>query len=521
MIFRFQRVALFCRETQGKFRVQFSTRRPTNCPHNPVSHVPICSCRNGEKNSNCDTYTSAVHDISYKSDLGLCPVTGSNVLKIQNLLKGDKSVDEIKRLLNQSTVSLNEELVLNVLKRHHSNWKLAYTFFNWLSGERNANEYSPQPGAYNKILDILGKMKRFEELTQVLDEMSRRKGLINERTYGVVLNRYCAAHKVEEATQLFYKRRQLGLEPDLIAFQTLLRCLCRYRHVEAAEFLFHSKQAEFQFTPQIKTMNIILNGWCVIGRLREVKRFWNEIITSKKCTPDVHTYGIFINSLIRAGKFSIAVKLFQTMWEKGTDPDVAICNCIIDGLCSERRIPEALEIFREMNERDCSPDVVTYNSLIKHMCKVGKFEKVYELLDDMEKKGGGCLPNSRTYGYLLKSIKKPEEVDEILERMRENGFKLDGDSYNLLMRLFVDWDCEDKVQSFWVRMERDGLGPDQRSYTIMIHWLYVKGKLDEAMGYYEEMKLKGMLTEPRTNLLVNAINLKRMEMDRGLRAIGG
>lgn len=492
----------------------------TNVAQNPISHVPILNYPIEENNHNFDTYAYTNYNHSYTYEPGprsdQCPSTESNACKIQNLLKGNKSTDEIERMLDKFGLSLNEDLVLNVLKWNRSNWKPAYTFFNWISRERNASGYLPGSGAYNEVLDILGKMKRFEELGHVLEEMSKRTGLVNERTYRIVLNRYCAAHKVEEATQLFYKRSQLGLELDLIAFQTLLRCLCQYRHVEAAEFLYHSKQAEFRFPLHIKTMNIILNGWSVIGRLREVKRFWNEIITSEKCKPDVHTYGIFINSLIKAGKLNIAVKLFQAMWEKGIDPDVAICNCIIDGLCLERRIPEALEIFREMNERECLPDVVTYNSLIKHLCKVGKMKKVYELLDEMEKKKGGCLPNSRTYGYILKSIKKLEEVDGILERMRRNGMKLTGDAYNLLLKLFTDWDCGEKVHSFWVEMERDGLGPDQRSYTIMIHWLYDKGRVEEAMGYYEEMKLKDMITEPRTNLLINAMNLKRKEKDSGL-----
>lgn len=429
----------------------------------------------------------------------------NEALKVQNLLKdeGNKTVDEIEQSLNHCGLSLNEDLVLNVLRRHRSDWKLAYTFFKWISRGGNGSGYSPGSGAYNEILDVLGRMRRFEEVNQVLDLMSNRK-IVNERTYGIVLNRYAAAHKVEEATELFYKRREFGIEFDLIAFQTLLMSLCRYKHVEAAEFLFHSKQKEFRFNPDIKTRNIILNGWCVLGSLREAKRFWNDIIASN-CKPDRFTYGIFINSLTKAGKLNTAVKLFQTMWDKGCKPDVAICNCIIDALCFKKRIPQALEIFREMNERDCLPDVATYNSFIKHLCKIRRMEKVYELLDEMEKKGGSCLPNSRTYGYLLNSAKKAEEVPKILERMERSGSKMTGDTYNLMLRLFMEWgDCE-KAKSTWVEMERSGVGPDQRSYTVMVHGLFDKGSIEEALCYFKEMMLKGMVPEPRTKLLVSAL----------------
>ncbi|CAN4075552.1 unnamed protein product [Withania somnifera] len=429
----------------------------------------------------------------------------SDVLKAQNLLKieADKPVSHIFQSLSQCNFPLSEDFILDVLKRHRSDWKPAFTFFKWVLAGENTSGYSPTTGSFNEILDILGRMRRFDELNQLLDEMSKRGNLVSERTYGIVINRYAAAHKVEDVIDIFYKRKLLGLELDLIAFQTLLVCLCRYKHVEEAEFLFHNKFHEIK--DNIKTRNIILNGWCVLGNSREAKRFWNEIVTSK-CKPDKFTYGIFINSLCKSGKISRAVELFQTMWEKGCKPDVAICNCIIDGLCFKKRIPEALDIFHEMNDRDCLPDVATYNSLIKNLCKIRRMEKVYELLDEMETKGESCLPNSRTYGYLLNSAKTPEEAIGILERMNKNGSNMTGDIYNLLLRLFMSWDNQDKVKSTWNEMERSGLGPDQRSYTIMIHGLYEGGRLEDALSYFNEMISKSLVPEPKTNKLVDAMN---------------
>lgn len=432
-------------------------------------------------------------------------------LEVQTLLKqlnGQKSLNEIEQALTLLALSLNEDLVLNVLRRHRSDWKSAYLFFNWVS---NSSGYSPGTGSYNEILDILGRMKRFNEVSQLLDEMSKRnKSLINERTYGIVVNRYASAHMIEEATNFFYKRIEFGLQLDLIAFQTLLLSLCRYKHVEAAEFLFHSKKNEFQFHHNIKTMNIILNGWCVLGSLREAKRFWNDIVTSKH-KPDKFTYSIFINSLTKSGKISTAVKLFQAMWEKGCTPDVTICNTIIDGLCFKKRIPQALEIFKEMNERECCPNVSTYNSLIKHLCKIGRMDKVDELLREMKEKGGECLPNDRTYGYLLNSAKTVEQVVGIKEDMERSGVKMMGDGYNLMLRLFMGWGDEERVTWIWREMERSGVGPDQRSYTVMVHGLYEKGKMEEALVYYNMMVSKGMVSEPRTKVLVQAINIKLKE----------
>ncbi|PHT98817.1 hypothetical protein BC332_32236 [Capsicum chinense] len=470
-----------------------STRQVYRRIHHLWSFHPIFL----RTNKTVPSFHNQIHTVSDEED-------NCAAVKVQALLKNEeadkKSVSDIFKSLSQCNFTLSEDFILSLLKRHRSDWKPAFTFFKWVLG----SGYSPRTGSFNEIIDILGRMRRFDELNQLFDEMSKRENLVNETTYGIVVNRYAAAHKVDDAIDMFYKRKILGLEPDLIAFQTLLVCLCRYKHVETAEFLFHNKKNEFK--DDIKTWNIILNGWCVLGSSREAKRFWNDIVTSK-CKPDKYTYGIFINSLCKSGKISRAVELFQTMWEKGCKPDVAICNCIIDGLCFKKRIPKALEIFQEMNERDCLPDAATYNSLIKNLCKIRRMEKVYELLNEMETNGGeSCLPNARTYGYLLNSAKTSDEAIGILERMNKNRCKMTRDIYNLLLRLFMSWDDQDEVTSTWDEMERSGLGPDQRSYTIMIHGLSERGKLEDALSYFNEMISKSMVPEPQTNKLVDVMN---------------
>ncbi|KAL5565289.1 hypothetical protein UlMin_028453 [Ulmus minor] len=443
-----------------------------------------------------------VHSVANSTEFGQDP-ENETAIWVQNVLKfrRDKPTEEIEQALDRCGLVLTECLVLNVLRRHRSDWKPAYVFFHWVCERGGGTGFLPGSDAYNEILDILGRMRCFEEAHQVIDKMSQRKGLINEVTYRILVCRYAAAHRVEEAIDMFYRRKEFGLELNLSAFQMLLMSLCRYKHVEDAESLFYSKQNEFP--PDIKTWNIILSGWCVRGNVYEAKRFWKDIIASG-CQPDLYTYGTFINSLAKKGKLGMATKLLRAMWDNGFYPDVAICNCIIDALCFKKRIPEALKVLQEMNERGCLLNVVTYNTLIKYMCKIRWMDKVYELFEEMERNGEHCFPNATTYVFLLKSLKKPEEVHSLLERMERNGCKMTNDIYNLVLKLYMDWNCQERVRHTWNEMERNGLGPDQRSYTIMIHGCYEKGQTKDALRYFQEMTSKGMQPEPRTEILVNS-----------------
>jgi pentatricopeptide repeat protein len=405
--------------------------------------------------------------------------------------------------LHQFAEKMDEDLVLKVLQKQRSNWQVALAFFNWAAGLPG---YAHGSRAYTEMLDILGRMKKVRLMRQLFDEIPQDRWgvVVTNRMFAVLLNRYAGAHKVQEAIEVFYLRKDYGFDLDLVGFQILLMSLCRYKHVEEAEALFREKKDEFPHV--IKSWNIILNGWCVRGSMRDCHRIWNDIIASK-VERDLVTYGTFIKALTKDGRIGSAVKLFNSMWEKGINPDVAICNCIIDQLCFKKRIPDALEIFGEMNDRCCQADVATYNTLIKYLCNINRLEKVYELLDEMEAKG--CSPNNRTYSYILKTAEKPKDVISLLQRMEQTGCKLDSDTYNLILNLYVGWKYEKGVHQIWNEMEASGSGPDQRSFTIMVHGLHSQGKLDDALQYYTTMKSRGLIPEPRTKILVKSIHMKK------------
>ncbi|XP_010542294.1 PREDICTED: putative pentatricopeptide repeat-containing protein At3g15200 [Tarenaya hassleriana] len=430
-----------------------------------------------------------------------------SAIDVHNILKNhrERSIEVIERVLHKCGIKLTERLCLDVLNRSRSDWRPAYILFELICKQ---DICLPGAAVYNQILDVLGKMRRFDEFHQVFDEMSKRNGLANEETYEVLLNRYAASHRVDEAIAIYGRRREFGIEDDLAAFQGLLMWLCRYKHVEVAETLFCSKRSEYGTV--IKTMNIILNGWCVLGNVHEAKRFWKDILASD-CKPDAFTYGTFINALTKKGKLGKAMELFRAMWKSGRVHDVKICNNVIDALCFKKRFPEAFEVLEEMIKRGCSPNVVTYNTFLKHLCKIRRTDKVYELLEVMEQRGGSCLPNEVTFSHLLKNSREPRDVEAISERMAKNRCNMTSDLYNMIFRLYMKWDCKERANEIWDEMERSGFGPDQRTYTIRVHCLHEHGRIAEALRYYREMVSRGLAPEPRTEALVKETKIDLKE----------
>ncbi|KAF8047655.1 hypothetical protein N665_2895s0003 [Sinapis alba] len=488
-------------------RISSSTHRRLFPPEKPIHNNNIALSRFRFLGVNQSAHF--LHSLA-APDRNITGHDKQSAVDVHNVLKNHRgsSPEEIERILDKCGIVLTEGLIFEVVNRNRSDWKPAYTLSRLIL-KKPVNLSSSS--VYNEILDVLGKLRRFEEFHQVFDEMSER----DEKTYEVLLNRYAAAHRVDEAVKVYERRREFGIEDGLVAFHGLLKWLCRYKHVEFAETLFCSYRREFGGC-DLKAMNIILNGWCVLGNVHEAKRFWKDIVASK-CRPDVVSYGTMINALTKKGKVGKAMELYRAMWETGRDPDVKICNNVIDALCFKKRIPEALGVFKEMSERGCSPNVATYNSLLKHLCKLRRTEKVWEVVEEMEHRGGTCLPNDVTFGYLLKYSQKPEDVEAVLERMAKNMCEMTSDLYNLVFRLYVQWGDEEKAREIWSEMERSGLGPDQRTYTVRVHGLHTKGKIGEALSCYREMMSRGMVPEPKTEILLNQVMAKPKEEDNKLR----
>jgi pentatricopeptide repeat protein len=439
-----------------------------------------------------------------------CP-EANDALVIQRLFKANPTCEARVEALKQCGITVSTDLVLRVLSRYKSDMNIAMYFFMWASQQPS---YSHGTETYNAMLNILGRMKQFKTMWQLVEEMhngGNGPSLVTDETFTILIRRYAAAHMVERASEAFYKREEFGLKLNTPAFQILLGALCRYKHVQEAEAFLNLRQNEFP--PDMKSLNIILNGWCALGNLREAKRFWNELI-KKGHKPNLVTYGTFINALTKLGGLHEALKLFEAMWNKGCIPDVLICNNIIDALCSKKRIPEALVIFGEMNDHGCLPDIATYNSLIKHICNIRGIDKAYKLFYEMERKG--CAPNSRTYHYFLSGAKEPKEALKVFQRMMKSGCMPTSDTYNLMLRMLIAWNDMDMVFRLWDDMERKGMGPDRRSYTVMIHGLYKNGRFDEAYKCYNEMATKGLLLEPRTKILVKAMEIKAKESKTGV-----
>ncbi|KAJ9140571.1 hypothetical protein P3X46_031203 [Hevea brasiliensis] len=134
--------------------------------------------------------------------------------------------------------------------------------------------------------------------------------------------------------------------------------------------------------------DLLINGWCVDGKLEEAKR--------------------------------LAGEMYRGGFEIGTMAYNAILDCVCK-LCRTkdpfRLHSEAEKVLVEMDTRGVPRNVESFNVLINNQCKIRKTQDALNLFY----RGMGCNPDETTFLVLIKSwyqVARFGEGDEMIGRMK-------------------------------------------------------------------------------------------------------
>ncbi|KAL4024355.1 hypothetical protein IC575_012703 [Cucumis melo] len=470
--------------------------------HDILNATPEESCHYAADN---DHESGDDHDNLEECEEEDMDINDEGVIKdvdaIMDIFRGFRNVNriEVKNKLEHCFIKVSGELVVAVLSRIRNDWEAAFTFFVWAGKQPG---YAHSVREYHSMISILGKMRKFDTAWALIDEMrggTAGSSLVTPQTLLIMVRRYCAVHDVAKAINTFHAHKRFGFNIGLEEFQSLLSALCRYKNVKDAEYLLFCNKDVFPFNT--KSFNIILNGWCIIGSLRDTERVWKEM-TRRGISHDAISYASSISCYSKVRNLHKVLKLFEDMKRMKIDPDRKVYNAVIHSLAKGRCLKEAADLIKTMEEKGIIPNVVTYNSVIKPLCKARRFDEARAVFEEILQRG--LCPTIQTYHAFLRFLRTEEEIFELLKKMRTMGCNPTADTYIMLIRKFCRWRQLDNVSRIWHEMSENGISPDRSSYIVLIHGLFLNGKLEDAHKYYLEMKEKELLPEPKIDEVLQA-----------------
>ncbi|CAA7059868.1 unnamed protein product, partial [Microthlaspi erraticum] len=427
----------------------------------------------------------------------------SDVEKAYRILRKFHSrVPKLELALDESGVELRPGLIERVLNRCGDAGNLGYRFFVWAAKRPG---YCHSYEVYRSMVKILSKMRQFEAVWGLIEEMRKENPqLIEPELFVVLVRRFASAVMVKKAVEVLDEMHKLGSAPDEYVFGCLLDALCKNGSVKDAAKLFEDMRV--RFPRNLRYFTCLLCGWCREGKMMEAK---HVLVQMKEAgfEPDVVDYTNLLSGYAHAGKMADAYDLMKDMRRRGFEPNANCYTVLIQALCKVDRMEEAMSVFVEMERYECEADAVTYTALVSGFCKWGKMDKCYHVLDDMMKKG--LVPSQLTYMHIMVAHEKKEKYEECLElmvKMKQLGYRLDLDIYNVVIRLACKLGEVKEAVRLWKEMEANGLVPEVDTFVIMISALTSQGCLLEACDHFKEMVTRGLFSVPQYGTLKSLVS---------------
>ncbi|KAL2519664.1 Pentatricopeptide repeat-containing protein [Abeliophyllum distichum] len=384
-----------------------------------------------------------------------------------------------------NTIQITHGFVDRLLHRFKDDWKSALGVFRWAEA---CPHYKPSPELYDKLVDILGKMKQMEKMNALVEEM-REGNLVSLNTIGKVMRRFAGAGDWKDAVTIFDKLGQFGLEKNTESMNLLLDTLCKEHKVEQARTIFLELKSHIQ--PNANTYNIFIHGWCKIMRVEEAHWTIQEM-KGHGCSPCVISYSTIIQFYCNQSNFHKVYELLDEMEAQQCPPNVVTFTTIMHSLTKLGEFEEALQIYEKMKLVGCKPDTLFYNALIHSLGRAGRVkEAIHVFMEEMPK--NKTSPNTSTYNSMIAMFCHHKQEQKALQYLRnlENASccKPDVQSYYpLLKRYFGAGKMSDSVQNLLDGMvKKHHLCLDLSTYTLLIHGLCRTNKCEQAYQLFKDM----------------------------------
>lgn len=342
---------------------------------------------------------------------------------------------------------------------------MALDFLNWA---KSRPDFESSDEVYSYFVDYFGRRKDFKATHELL--VDDRGGVPGVKCFEALVDRLVRAGRPTQAVALFDKmEKDYGFLRNMDSLKFIVSSLCERGYASYAEKLVKSLASDF--FPDEYICDALISGWCIDGKLEEVRRLVDEM---------------------HRGGFEISTFAYNSILD---------CVC---RLCREkdpfRLQAEAENVLLEMEKNGVPRDVNTFNVLITNLCKIRKTEDAMKLFSRMGE--WGCYPDETTHLVLIKSLYQAARVgegDEMIDRMKSAGYgdALDKKAYYEFLKILCGIERIDHAMSVFAKMKDDGCEPGIKTYDLLMGKLCAHGRLDKANVLYKKADSSGLSVEPK------------------------
>ncbi|KAL0318837.1 UNVERIFIED_CONTAM: Pentatricopeptide repeat-containing protein PNM1, mitochondrial [Sesamum angustifolium] len=318
---------------------------------------------------------------------------------------------------------------------------MALDFLKWVKSRPG---FQASDEVYSYFVDYFGRRKDFKATHEVLVD---GRGVTEVKSLEALVDRLVRAGRPTQAVALFESmEKDYGFPRNVDALKLIVSGLCERGYASYAEKMVKSLANEF--FPDEFICDALIKGWCVDGKLEEVKRLVDEMYRggfeetedAMKLFSRIREWGcypmkyIFGPSLYQAARLGEGDEMIDMMKSAGYGDalDKKAYYDFLKILCGIERIDHAMSVFTKMKEDGCEPGMKTYDLLMGKLCAHGRLDKANALYKEAESNGLPVEPKAykvdprfaKKRPTAVKKEKKRETLPEKMARKRRSLRKL-------------------------------------------------------------------------------------------------
>eukprot|EP00190_Bangiopsis_sp_CCMP1999_P005081 CAMPEP_0198729388 /NCGR_PEP_ID=MMETSP1475-20131203/17712_1 /TAXON_ID= ORGANISM="Unidentified sp., Strain CCMP1999" /NCGR_SAMPLE_ID=MMETSP1475 /ASSEMBLY_ACC=CAM_ASM_001111 /LENGTH=554 /DNA_ID=CAMNT_0044492017 /DNA_START=1 /DNA_END=1662 /DNA_ORIENTATION=+ len=208
---------------------------------------------------------------------------------------------------------------------------------------------SPCVVTYTTLISSYARLRGFDRVTKLVDEMRSAGVQPNEYTYNVILDALGRV-SIEMTENIFRDMLSSGIRPSTWTYNTLMKWFNYHGMQQSVEDTFEDLYKSTDCRPDIVSVNTLISSYSKSGDIAAAERAMG-IASDLKLKPDVLTCNAMLIVYVRAKSAEKALCHVERMRGLGIVPDRVTFKCIIAFLIEENRLEEAREFKREANRR--------------------------------------------------------------------------------------------------------------------------------------------------------------------------
>ncbi|KAG2311427.1 hypothetical protein Bca4012_025974 [Brassica carinata] len=373
-------------------------------------------------------------------------------------------------------------------------------------GRELAARFEPVVSVCNALINGLCKDGDYKGAFELMREMVEMGISPNVISYSTLINALCSYGETELSFSLLAQMLKRGCHPNVHTLSSLVKgCFVRGTSTDALD-LWSSMIREFELQPNVVAFNTLVQGLCSHGNMEKAMSVFSHM-EETGCSPNIRTYGSLINGFAKRGSLEGAVDTWNKMLTSGCSPNLVVYTSMVEALCRHSKFREAESLIEIMRKENCAPSVATFNAFIKGLCDAGRLdwaEKVFMQMEQQYK----CPPNIVTYNELLDGLSKAYRIEEAYGLTREiskRGVEWSSSTYNTLLHGSCSAGLPGIALQLAGKMVVGGKSPDEISRNMIVLAYCKLGKAERAVQMLDQVSCGGRKWRPDVISYTNVI----------------